>query len=65
MRLDFSSHGEESGLVRSICRSCAIGAVWHLVVSVDSALLSPRPLPLYLTGHGWEAGAGSEEVGQA
>lgn len=64
-RLNLSCHGEESALVRSICRSHAISAVRYSVVSVDSALPSPCALPFYLAGHGWEAGEGLEEVGQA
>lgn len=55
-RLNFRSHGKESGLVRNICKSHAVGTIRCSVVSVDSALLSPTLLPFYLAGHGWETG---------
>lgn len=55
-RLDFRSHGKESGLVRNICKSHAVGTIRCSVVSVDSALLSPSLLPFYLAGHGWAMG---------
>lgn len=57
-RLNLNSHGVELGLVRNICKSHAAGTVSCSVVSVDSALLSPSLLALYLAGCGLEAGKG-------
>lgn len=54
--LDFRSHGKESGLVRNICKSYAVGTIRCSVVSVDSALLSLSLLPFYFARHGWETG---------
>lgn len=51
-----NSHGQESELVRNICKSHVVGTVRCWVVSDDSSLLSPTYLLFYLAGRGWARG---------
>lgn len=48
-----NTHGQESGLVRNICKSHVVGISRCLVVSVS---LSPSFLPFYLAGYGCGGG---------